>query len=256
MENNHETDNNILVWPEDQMPKLSKLQTARLKFLNKWGWAFNPESRKRHREAERRRAMHKYVFDRIIARTCYEWGFFDDDEARPNRHDADNLVYEDTESLKSKLSQAEIDALEAPRRASEIKIQLDDDELKEFLEFKNLDQKPGMVTIVRPLNQAGRSELEAILALFEAMAGDKNKMLTQAEMDEILQQYAASKADKHAVASDNFGITTLTGDELANLQSDKKRNLAQEFKFDESQPCNYELDCKKLAEYRKSVPIL
>ena len=271
MENNHETDNNILEWPADKMPKLSKMQKARLKFLNKWGWAFNAQSRKRHRDFVKNKkyqANLKHAAIRAFAIALYEWGFLDEDKVTSNRHDTDDLVYVyppespeeeeldfaalqdclclDDDELKQKLTQEEIDALKAPRRASEIRLQLDDDEIKDLLEFNNLE-KGGMVTIVRPLTTDGAEDLRAILELFEAMSGDENKILTQSEIDEILVKYAASKAGKNAPASEsNFGITQLSEAELAALQ-DKKGHLAEEkFEFDESKPVSYKLDSTKL----------
>ena len=257
MENNNKTDDNILVWPEDQMPKLSKREQKRLKFLNKWGWAFNPQSRKKHREFVKNQKLHqkkmKRAWDKFITGMLYDWGFYDDDQAMPNRHDADDLVYvyppeipDDemhkhillTDEVRAQLTPAEQDAIINPRRAADLDIKLTEQELNDFLAAQGLDDDAGMVTIIRPLDQDGVQALEEILEMFQAMKkGDENGMLTQSEVDEVLAQYEARHAAKDGDQANPDGLVT-----------PKKSHLATEFRED-TPPVKYELDRSKMFDH-------
>lgn len=187
------TDNKqILKWPEDQMPKLSKREARRLRFLNRWGWAFDKTARKRHlacvKQQKEQRAQNGEMLKRIMAYCLYEWGFFDDANERqekqeklvyvyppemPSAHDKDYQDLRDCilahDELKAKLTPAEVEALTAMGQDAEVALELNAKEAAAMYKRYRLPKKGRHpVTILRPTTDAAPDLLREILALHQA----------------------------------------------------------------------------------------
>lgn len=231
MSDTNQTDNNILVWPEDQMPKLSKRETRRLRFLNRWGWAFDKTARKKHlayaKQQKKQRAQNSEMLKKITAYCMYEWGFFDDivDQKYPHRHECqEELVYvyppemptahdkdyQDLracilahEELKAKLTPAEVEALTAMGQDAEVALELDPKEAAAMYKRYHLPKKEFRpVTILRPTVDAAPDLLREILALHQATrdqaAADAEEPLAEKlrKLQENLDKADTSKPKK------------------------------------------------------------